>query len=336
VFCTLFDSGYLSRGLAMYESLARHCGDFTLYIFPFDDAALRCLQGLALPNAVIVPLRDFEDAELLRVKPARSRAEYCWTCAGSTVLYVLERYGHSACTYLDADVYFHAAPDALLAELGADDILITEHRFSPQHDFRESAGIYCVQFVTFRASERGLAALRWWRAACIESCELNPAQGKCGDQKYLDDWTERFKGVHVLQHLGGGLAPWNVQQYAFDGHGPESGTEIATGRRFQPVFFHFHGLKLSTGGRVQLTGAVYSIGPDALETFYRPYLRHLDDIGRRLAARGMGFDPHGRVADEAPSALERACHLARRAFARLRNFGAAGNQNVPRFLDEFV
>ena len=68
-------------------------------------------------------------------------------------------------------------------------MLITEHRFSPHHDHSRTSGIYNVQFMTFRNDARGLAALRWWRAACLESCELNPEEGKCGDQKYLDDWS---------------------------------------------------------------------------------------------------------------------------------------------------
>lgn len=46
-------------------------------------------------------------------------------------------------------------------------------------------------------------------------CVMQLENGKFGDQKYLDDWTARFKDVHVLQHLGGGIAPWNVQQYTF-------------------------------------------------------------------------------------------------------------------------
>ena len=36
-YCTLFDSFYLTRGLAMYESLKRQTGNFHLYIFAFDD-----------------------------------------------------------------------------------------------------------------------------------------------------------------------------------------------------------------------------------------------------------------------------------------------------------
>lgn len=336
IFCTLFDSGYLSRGIAMYESLARQYRDreFTLYVFPFDDRALETLRRLALPNVVLVPQGEFEDPELLGVKPRRSRAEYCWTCTASTVLYVLGTYGHAACTYLDADIYFFGSPDTLLAELRESDMLITEHRYSPEHaHLAATSGTYCVQFLTFRNTERGIKALRWWRNACLESCELNPAEGKCGDQKYLDDWTTRFEGVHVLRHLGGGLAPWNIQQYRFATERERDiGIDKGSGARFSPIFYHYHGLKMWTSGTVQLSGG-YEIGRGAFRMFYRPYLLHLDEIGRRLAGIGLTFDPHGRTVVP-PLTLRARAGVLKRRFLRLAGALRGGpDQSVPNILD---
>lgn len=335
VFCTLFDSNYFSRGVAMYRSLARHCTSFKLYTFAFDDQAYRALREMALPNVIVVSLTELEDEDLLRVKPSRSRAEYCWTSTSCAVLYVLEKMGESICTYLDADIYFLAAPDPLLTELGAADVLITEHRYSlPYANFAETSGIYNVQFVTFRSSPRGLKALNWWRDACLESCELNPAEGKCGDQKYLDDWPQRFEGIHVLQHLGGGVAPWNVQQYVFERFGEGvRGKELRTGREFELVFFHFHALKLTDTGRVHLSGGGYDISRSVLELIYQPYIAELDSIGRDLRRRGVGFDPHGLMHEPAPSLRERLGRMKRR-FERRRELPQ--NANIPYYVDELL
>src|SRR3990172_4580754 len=203
-FCTLFDSNYLSRGLALYRSLERVSGSFHLYIFAFDEKCLNVLRQLQLKHATIISLKDFEDEELLCVKPTRNRAEYCWTSTSSAILFVLERYNVEMCTYLDADMMFFDSPQPLFEEMGVASIMITEHRYSPRYNKEVLSGKYCVQFVSFRNDVRGLQALRWWRDRCIEWCYARFENGKFGDQKYLDDWTTRFEGVHVLQHPGGG------------------------------------------------------------------------------------------------------------------------------------
>ena len=212
-YCTLFDSGYLSRGLTMYESLERNSKNFHLYIFAFDKKSYDMLKKLNLKNVTVISLKQFEDRELLKIKPTRTRSEYCWTCTSSTILYILKNYNVANCTYLDADIFFFNDPAILIEEMEKNSVLITKHRYTKKYDQSKKSGIYCVQFITFKKDELGLKVLKWWRNACLNWCYDRREGGKFGDQKYLDDWTKRFEGIHVLKNLGGGVAPWNIQQY---------------------------------------------------------------------------------------------------------------------------
>jgi hypothetical protein len=93
--------------------------------------------------------------------------------------------------------------------------------------------------VTFKRDPRGLEALDWWRERCLEWCYYREEDGKLGDQKYLDDWPERFAGVSVLGHVGGGLAPWNVSAYSLSEHDERVWVDDVP-----LVFYHYHSLKL--------------------------------------------------------------------------------------------
>lgn len=278
-FCTLFDSNYLTRGMALYESLKRHSKDFHLYILAFNDKALEILTTLNLPHTTIISLKDFEDPALLAVKHDRSIAEYSWTCSSSLVLYCLKKYNLDECTYLDADIYFLGSPEDLIQEMGPKSILLTEHRYTPEHDRTELSGRFCVQFMTFKANSEGLTALQWWRERCLEWCYARLEDGKMGDQKYLDDWPTRFSGTHILAHLGGGLAPWNIQQYQITRTEPLQFVETATGKNFKPIFYHFHQVRLYRNGQVDLGS--YRLDSSKVKYLYQPYLQELkkwDDI----------------------------------------------------------
>jgi hypothetical protein len=243
-FCTLFDSNYLTRGLAMYESLKKNCGNFHLYIFPFDDEAYNVLEALKLDNVSLISLKDFEDEELLIVKPLRSKGEYCWTSTSSTILYCIQKFNLDHCTYLDSDLYFFNSPEILLEEVKDKSVLITDHRYSPEYNRSYDCGKYCVQFIFFRNDENGMEALKWWRNACLDWCYNKLEDGKFGDQKYLDDWLTRFKKVIELRHLGGGVAPWNIQQYDLENENEILYISLANSDEKVPlIFYHFHELK---------------------------------------------------------------------------------------------
>lgn len=295
-YCTLFDSGYLTRGLAMYESLEQTGERFLLYIFAFDDLAEDILTQLSLKHVQIISMKNFEEERLLSIKETRNRGEYCWTCSSFSILYVLKNFGVPEVTYLDADLYFFQPPQILLDEFHASgkEVMITRHRYTPEYDQSETSGIYCVQFMTFRNTENGLHILNWWCDRCEEWCYARFEDGKFGDQKYLDDWLNRFPGmVHELEHLGGGVAPWNVQQY--------SCTEGPMVDDCPVVFFHFHGLKWIKLHIFDLNQ--YRLSKDVISVIYLPYLdalqktlKMVQDVYDNSFTKGITGMPKGGVA----------------------------------------
>ncbi len=281
-FCTLFNSLYLSRGLAMYRSLEKYSTSFHLYIFAFDDRCFETLFNLRLKHATIIPLRDFEDKELLLVKSSRTAGEYCWTCTPSTIRYAIQRFGLDACTYLDADLLFFADPAPLLEEMGDRSVLITAHRYTREYDQTAISGKYCVQFVCFKNTDDGMQTLEWWRMACLEWCFNRVEEGRFGDQKYLDDWGIRFKGVHELMGLGGGVAPWNVQQYDFEYRGAHVyGREVSTSLDFPVVFYHYHSFKYAESNAF-VPASGYRLSSNDLHFLYKPYVKALKSADKEL------------------------------------------------------
>ena len=281
-YCTLFDSNYLTRGLAMYESLKKYSDIFHLYMFAFDDKSYNLLKKLNLEFATVISLKKFEDKELLKVKDDRSAGEYCWTCTPSTIKYCIESYNLDACTYLDADLYFFSNPAVLIEEMDEKSVLITRHRYTAQYDQSATSGIYCVQFMTFKNDENGMKALNWWRDSCNEWCYARFEDGKFGDQKYLDDWTTRFEGIHVLKNLGGGVAPWNIQQY-----------DLSSDKSFNLIFYHFHNYKILENDKVDLGS--YTLNANDINILYKPYSKHLEKITEILKQIDLVNDYNGVV-----------------------------------------
>ncbi len=295
-FCTLFDSSYMSRGVALYRSLEEQAADFHLYILAFDDTCSEVLTKLNLNKATVITLPQFEDEDLLRVKAERTRGEYCWTSTSSLILYCIKTFGLTHCTYLDADMYFYQSPELLLNEIPEHcSVLITEHRYTPKYDQSATSGKYCVQFMYFKNDTKGMKVLNWWRDACIDWCYNRMEDGKFGDQKYLDNWTIQFEGVWELKHLGGGLAPWNCQQYSFEQtNNTFTAIEKKSGKIFPPVFYHFHGLRFYRKNSAIFADKYYLISPTVRKLFYYPYLKKIRAMEDEIKKVDSSVDPSGR------------------------------------------
>jgi hypothetical protein len=290
-FCTYFDRNYLSRGLALYHSLRRHCRrPFLLWILCFDDESYAVLRRLDLAGIRPIRRRDFEagDSELAAARADRNLVEYYWTCTPSLPLYLFNHHSDiELITYLDADLFFFGDPLPIYDEFAGQSILIHAHRYAPEYAYNEdTAGIFNVGLMAFRRDAAGLECLRWWRARCNEWCYARHEDGKFGDQKYLDDWPERFPRVHVLQHPGAGLAPWNIGRYRLSFRGADIRVD-----GFPLIFFHFHALKLQSRWLIMPSCEGYRIPGSVMAGIYAPYLESLLHASQ---AGGMNFaDPTG-------------------------------------------
>lgn len=294
VFCTLFDSYYLDKGLTLYRSLERCTRDFRLYLFCFDDKTFQVLNDLKLEHAVLVHHSEIEDAELLKLKEERSKAEYCWTCTPVIIEYVLKHYQEPNCTYIDSDLYFFRDPQVLFDEIqkAKANVVITGHRFPDNWNGKrlcKRSGKYCVEFNYFDNSENAMEALNWWKEKCFEWCYHLYEPERMGDQKYLEKFPQLFQGVHELQHLGGGVAPWNLGQYQLKRTEDEPPVlvEKKTGVEFPLVFYHFQNIRYLSENTVNVSSGTHS--KDTKDAIYKPYLAQIEQSRRQLKEYGITF-----------------------------------------------
>ncbi|MEO5921635.1 MAG: hypothetical protein ABIQ01_10895 [Pseudolysinimonas sp.] len=276
-YCTYFDSGYLSRGLALIESLREHGDDAPVWVLALDDAAKRYLDDAALPGVTAITIADIEAAEpaLPPLKSERSRMEYYFTATPLLMRWVIGKQHdpQSVVIYLDADLFFFDRPGLVLDALGDGAVGIIEHRYPPS---REKAllkyGRFNVGWVGIRADERGRACVDWWSASTLAWCFDKPEGGKYADQGYLDSFPRLFDGVVILPSLGMNLAPWNTAGVALS----ETGGTVVVEERDPLVFFHFHGLRRVRGWYVS-SQLIYRAPMSRVlcERVYAPYVRRL-------------------------------------------------------------
>jgi hypothetical protein len=276
-YVTLFDSLFLPQGLALHSSLERHAGAYTLWVLCMDEEAKTILDKLNKPNIRTIAIADVETPELLSVKNGRTTGEYCWTLTPFTPKIVFERdESVQRLTYLDADVFFLKDVTPIFTEFQASGkaVLLTEHGYSPERDQTAISGRFCVQFMTFGRGASEVVRL-WWQERCLEWCFNRVEDGKFGDQKYLDDWQERFPDlVHVLEQQEWTLAPWNATKFAY------SSAKI----------YHFQSLRIGYNKEIILCMG-YSIPQPLMDNVYSLYLICLQNSIDELIRSGWVLRP---------------------------------------------
>jgi hypothetical protein len=282
-YASYFDSGYLSRGLALIESLRANGDDSPVWVMCLDDETKTYLDSLGDPSIRTVVPADLEAVEplLAPLRKSRSRMEFYFTCTPLLVRYVLNRLADpdAVAVYLDADLGFFDDPGLVFDALGTGSVGIIEHRYPHRLQKRLAKyGRFNVGWVGFRNDEAGRACLDWWAQSCLDWCSDTPENGKYADQGYLDSFPSQFDSVVVLQGAGLNLAPWNTGRHRLSaGESPSGTTKVVVDGHDRLVFFHFHGVK-SRGNWHVTSQLIYRspMGSVLRDHVYRPYLALLD------------------------------------------------------------
>jgi hypothetical protein len=289
-FVTFFNQSYLPQGIALHNSMRRHLSNYCLWVLCADDTTFQVLTKLKLENIKLLLLSNLETRELKEAKKNRNAKEYIWTLSPFAPRFVFESDDSiNRVTYIDADLWFCKDPVKIFKEFerSGKSVMITDHAYAPEYDNSQIAGRFCVQFMIF--TRAGEVVRRWWEDRCLEWCHEYYEEGKLGDQRYLDDWPERFEShVHILEDKELILAPWNATRFPF-------GNCIA---------WHFHGLRIAVKKtKYYAQSDNYVIPPPTYQNIYLPYIKDLGEAIKKLQA--FEFDIFHQVEFEKISQMKK-------------------------------
>ena len=96
-------------------------------------------------------------------------------------------------------------------------------------------GIYNVEWLTFRRDAED--SRRWAGGTTAASSGATSASrtGRWATRSTSTTGRRGSSGVHVLEHPGGGLAPWNISAHRL---GESDGSVLVDGQPL--IFFHHH------------------------------------------------------------------------------------------------
>ena len=282
-YCTFFDVGYLSRGIAMIKSLRAHGDNAKVYLLALDSDTQNYFRDYPLENVQLLNIEEIENfsPELFAVKDDRTKMEYYFTTTPQLFKYIfnLENKPGQVVTYLDADLYFFSSPFAIDQALGNKSVGISEHRYSSRFEAKLSKyGRFNAGFVSFRNDDKGNEVLDWWAKRALEWCTDIPTEGKYANQGYLNSFPE-FPGVQILENAGINLAPWNTSSHKIESG--SFGKTFADGDEL--VFFHFHGVRKVQSWFVT-SQLIYGspLSAPLKNNVYTPYVRQLQEIEEEL------------------------------------------------------
>jgi len=273
--------------MVLYNSLIRYDKDFKLFIICLDDKMVQFLDNLQYSNLVSIDVRIIEEAykELLEVKQVRSKREYAWTLKPSVILYIFENFDYADhVLWLDSDMQFLCSPEPLYDEWSGLSILLSEQYYTGAYEYLVSGyGKFQAGLIGFKRNENGLESLRWWQERCMEWCSDKADNGRWADQKYLDEFPQKFKDVGVVNNSGINLTPFTIYRL-----NTEQGKVVMKKPDglyiddVQIILYHYYGFRFYDHNEYDLSCYWMVFDEETIKLLYVPYIMECQEAIREI------------------------------------------------------
>lgn len=259
-FCSYFDKNYLSKFLALAESINKFKFLKTFFVLALDDVVLNFFKVNNFSFIKVITLKELEKEykNLLIAKKNRDLIEYYFTLTPFLPRYIFKKFKIKQISYLDSDLYFFKNPKKFINKNLRHSVFLTKQNSDPKY------GLYNVGWIYYNFNfNETQKILNTWSNQCIDLCRDSPRGGFYAEQKYLDDWTLKLKNIKIFEPIHTFFSPWD-----------DNSLIEKNSQKF--IAFHFHGIEFLKNYFVTgFSKYKKSVSEKIIYKIYVPYVRKL-------------------------------------------------------------
>jgi len=230
-YCSYFDKNYLSKFLALKNSIEIFNSEVFFFILALDNYVEDFFKKNKIKNIEVISLKDLEQRykDLKIAKNNRDLIEYYFTLSPFLPKYIFEKFKCTNLAYVDSDFFFFKNPIELFQQTLNNSVTLIKQETDPKY------GIFNMGLIHYNFNfTETLEIINIWGAQCLDSCSDIPNIKKStyADQKYLDEWFIKLRNIKILYPGYSVLSPWDINE----------NIEVNIENFFA---FHFHGFQIN-------------------------------------------------------------------------------------------
>jgi|ETNvirenome_6_85_1030632.scaffolds.fasta_scaffold01427_5 hypothetical protein len=293
--CTLADSKFAIKFLALRESIRNHTSEYTINLLCLDDDIFKLINNnckeVNCHNIKDLLNSDKELKKSQNNKPSfeslnlcggnekgAKKLQFIWSLASYYSWYCLKHCNIDDIVYVDADIYFFEDPTRILDLKDFGSIGLIENRVP----YNPVNGLYNVGIVYFKNDKDGQSCAAFWKDCLLhDDNEYASAYGTCGDQKYLELFPKLYNSVFKIDDYLGHLAPWNIHhhQYIAD-------KILWNGKLQKLLFYHFSNFKEDLKNKTYIPAPRHGIlnlkNNKFVFSLYEQYFKDMESLNENI------------------------------------------------------